>query len=194
MEPVKIGKLIRQLRNEQKLTQVQLAERMNISDKTVSKWERGLGCPDLSLLPELSQIFGVDIEKLLSGELKTNAVLSGNMKRMRFYYCPVCGNFVAAIADTAISCCGKRLVGLEMQKASEEQYLTVDRSDQECYITSGHEMLKEHYITMVGLLTGDSLYLRKLYPEWALQVRFPKFVHGKLLWLCSRHGLFYQDI
>ena len=54
MDCEKIGKLIRSLRRERGLTQLGLAEQMHISDKAVSKWERGLGCPDVSLLPELS--------------------------------------------------------------------------------------------------------------------------------------------
>ena len=70
MDNVKIGKLIYQLRKENRMTQLQLANQMNISDKAVSKWERGLGCPELSLLPELSKIFNVDLEKLLSFYVK----------------------------------------------------------------------------------------------------------------------------
>ena len=51
-----------------------------------------------------------------------------------------------------------------------------------------------HYITFVALLTGDSLMLRKLYPEWNLQTRIPRFGHGMLVWNCSRHGLFWQAL
>lgn len=69
MNNIKIGNLIYTLRKEKQLTQLQLAERMNISDKTVSKWERGLGCPDISLLPDLSKILEVNLEELLSGKL-----------------------------------------------------------------------------------------------------------------------------
>lgn len=72
MDCSKVGNLIRALRNEKAMTQRQLADAMNISDKTISKWERGLGCPDVSLLPELSSLLGVDIEKILSGELNPN--------------------------------------------------------------------------------------------------------------------------
>lgn len=50
MDHVKIGQLIYRLRKEKHLTQLQLANQMNISDKTISKWKRGLGCPELSLL------------------------------------------------------------------------------------------------------------------------------------------------
>ena len=120
MNNVKIGRLIYQLRKEKNLTQLQLASRMNVSDKAVSKWERGLGCPDISLLSELSGIFEVDLEKLLSGGLDEKELLGGNMKKLNFYVCPVCGNVITAMADTGISCCGKKLRPLEAQKASEQ--------------------------------------------------------------------------
>ena len=56
MDYEKIGGLIRSLRTQQALTQLQLAGRIGVSDKAVSKWERGQGCPDVSLLPRLAQI------------------------------------------------------------------------------------------------------------------------------------------
>ncbi|HCR83676.1 MAG TPA: XRE family transcriptional regulator, partial [Lachnospiraceae bacterium] len=54
MDCVKIGKLIAKLRKEKNLTQRNIADALGIQNKTVSKWECGLGCPDLSLWPELS--------------------------------------------------------------------------------------------------------------------------------------------
>ena len=194
MDNAKIGKLIYQLRQEKEMTQLQLAEQLNISDKAVSKWERGLGCPDVSLLPELSQIFNVDLEKLLAGELNSNEILCGNMKKMHFYVCPVCGNMITAMTDTGISCCGKKLQPLQPHKADENQKLNVARIENDFYITANHPMEREHYIPFVALLTSDTLMLRKLYPEWELQVRIPIFSHGRLLWYCNRHGLFYQDV
>jgi DNA-binding XRE family transcriptional regulator/desulfoferrodoxin (superoxide reductase-like protein) len=194
MDNVKIGRLIYRLRKENNMTQLQLAGKMNISDKTVSKWERGLGCPEVSLLPELSEIFGVDLEKLLSGELNGNAVLGGNMKKMKFYVCPDCGNVITAMADTGISCCGKKLKPLMPVLAEENQRLNVERMENDFYITTDHPMERDHYIPFIAFLTGDSLLIRKQYPEWGLQVRIPFFAHGRLLWYCSRHGLFYQEI
>ncbi|MDD6481638.1 MAG: helix-turn-helix domain-containing protein [Lachnospiraceae bacterium] len=194
MDNVKIGNLICRLRKENHMTQLQLAQQMNISDKTVSKWERGLGCPELSLLPELSRIFNVDLEKLLSGELDANEILGGNMKKMHFYVCPVCGNVVTAIADTSISCCGKKLKALQPQKANDQDKLQVEIIENDYYITANHAMEREHYIAFVALLTGDSMMLRKQYPEWELQVRIPVFAHGRLFWYCNRHGLFYMEI
>lgn len=192
MDAAKIGDLIRRLRRERGLTQRQLAEGMGISGKTVSKWERGMGCPDLSLLPELSGMFHVDLDQLLTGELDAREALGGNMKKTAFYICPDCGNVVAAMADAAVSCCGRQLEALQPKKAEGEERLTVETMENDLFITSDHPMAKDHYITFVALLTGDSLMLRKQYPEWGLQVRIPAFGHGRLVWYCSRHGLFYQ--
>ena len=63
MDCTKTGNLIRELRLKQNMTQLQLAQQMGISDKTVSKWERGLGCPDVSLLIELAAALKVSVEQ-----------------------------------------------------------------------------------------------------------------------------------
>lgn len=194
MDTTKIGELICTLRKEKGLTQVQLAERLNVSDKAVSKWERGLGCPDVSLLARLSQVFAVDLEKLLAGELDPNSQAAGNLKNLHFYVCPTCGNLVTALVDTPVSCCGKKLTALTAQKAGPEDKLSVEIIENDYFISSDHEMSKDHYISFVAFLTGDTVLLRKQYPEWNLQTRLPVFAHGRLLWYCTRHGLFYQNV
>ncbi len=194
MDNIKIGQLICSLRKEMGLTQLQLAEQMHISDKTISKWERGSGCPDVALLGQLAGIFNVELEKLLSGELEANAPLSGDMKKMSFYICPDCGNMLTSMAESSISCCGKKLKPLTPQKAANEERLSVEIIENDFFITSSHPMTREHHITFVALLSGDSIMVRKQYPEWDLQVRIPVFAHGKLLWYCTNHGLFYQVV
>ena len=194
MNNEKIGGLILKLRKEQNMTQLQLADKMNISDKTVSKWERGLGCPDVSLLTDLSKIFGVDLEKLLSGELKENNVLSGNMNKLKFYVCPVCNNLITSLTETDVSCCGKRLKPIEPIKADDEHKLSVETVENEYFISSDHEMSKEHYIPFFALLTTDTIMIKKSYPEWNLQMRIPVFAHGELIWYCNKHGLYYQYV
>ena len=82
MDNTKLGSLIRALRREAGMTQRDLAEALGVTDKAVSKWERGLGCPDVSFLPQLSRLFGVDLEKLLQGDLAPNEMVGGNMKKM----------------------------------------------------------------------------------------------------------------
>jgi len=192
MDSMKIGKLIYSLRKEMKLTQQQLADGLDISDKAVSKWERGLGCPDVSLLPGLSVILGVNLEALLSGELDANDLAGGNMKRIKFYVCPICGNLLTSTAEAAVSCCGKKLQTMELHKAEEGEKLSVEIIENDYFISSDHEMTREHYIAFVALLTGDSIMLRKQYPEWDVQSRIPCFGHGMLVYYCTRHGLLYQ--
>ena len=71
MDAVKMGEFISILRKEKGLTQTELAEKLNISNRTVSKWENGDGYPDITILPELADIFEVSVDELLSGERKT---------------------------------------------------------------------------------------------------------------------------
>ncbi len=194
MDQVKIGGLIRTLRMQQGLTQKALAEAIGIGDKAVSKWERGLGCPDVSLLPELSTVLGVGLETLLSGELNANDQERGNMKKLKCCVCPDCGNLITATSEVGVSCCGRTLLLMEPQKAEGEDRLSIEKMDDSWFVSSPHPMTKDHYISFVALLTGDTLFLRRLYPEWDLQTRIPCFGHGILLWYCTQHGLFRQLI
>ncbi|MBQ7902923.1 MAG: XRE family transcriptional regulator, partial [Oscillospiraceae bacterium] len=152
----------------------------------------GQGCPDISLLKSLSELFGVDMEKLLAGELDENKKSAGNMRKMNFYICPACGNIITSLNDTTFSCCGKKLTAEKLQKAEEK--LNVELIENEYYVTTSHPMTREHYISFVAVLTGDSLLIRKTYPEWDLQTRIPFFPRGRLIWYCTQHGLFYQNI
>jgi DNA-binding XRE family transcriptional regulator/desulfoferrodoxin (superoxide reductase-like protein) len=194
MDNQKVGVLIRRLRREKGITQLQLAKQLHISDKTVSKWERGLGFPDVSLLQELARVFEVDMQSFLSGELGSRPVLSGNMRKMMFYVCPDCGNLVLSMVETPVFCCGRKLKAVEPVKALPEEKLTAEISDGSFHISSSHEMTKSHYIAFVALLTADTVMLKKQYPEWDLSVRLPFFAHGRLYWYCTRHGLFYQEV
>ncbi len=71
MDQIKIGKFIAECRKQKNLTQMQLAEKLNITDKAISKWERGLSLPDSSIMLELCGILGITVNDLLSGEVIT---------------------------------------------------------------------------------------------------------------------------
>ncbi|TGE31375.1 helix-turn-helix domain-containing protein [Desulfosporosinus sp. Sb-LF] len=194
MQTINVGNIIRELRTERGMTQKQLADKMNISDKTVSKWERGLGCPDVSLLSELSDLLEVDIGKLLSGDLAPNDFVGGNMKKTKYYVCPMCHNISLCTGEAEVSCCGRKIDQQKMQKAEENEMLSVEVIEDDWYITVVHPMNKEHYISFVAFATGDRVQIIKQYPEWDMQLRIPKRGHGMLIWYCTRHGLFYQLI
>jgi transcriptional regulator with XRE-family HTH domain/desulfoferrodoxin (superoxide reductase-like protein) len=194
MDCKKVGKLIFERRRECGFTQKQLADKMNISDRTISKWERGLGCPDISLLHELSTILEVNIEKILSGDLEPNSADGGNMKRLKFYVCPVCGNILTSTGESEVSCCGRKIAALEAKPANEEHHLCVETVDDEYYITFSHEMSKEHYLSFIAYVGYDRVLLVKLYPEQSGEVRIPRMRGGKLYFGCSQHGLWVTKI
>lgn len=73
METRTIGKFIATLRKASGMTQKELAEKLNVSDKSVSRWERDEGAPDLSLIPVIAEVFGVTCDELLRGERRSPA-------------------------------------------------------------------------------------------------------------------------
>ena len=68
MDKQSMGQIITKLRKERGMTQKELAERMHVTDKAVSKWERDLSCPDVGSLPQLAQELGVSVEELLNSQ------------------------------------------------------------------------------------------------------------------------------
>ncbi|MDK2942646.1 MAG: hypothetical protein PWP56_2159 [Acetobacterium sp.] len=197
MDCNKVGILLKALRKEKAMTQKQVADRMHISDKTISKWERGLGCPDVSLLGELSELFEVNIEKILLGDLELNDMETGNLKRIKFYVCPNCGNVISTTGDAELSCCGRKLAPLVAKPADEKHTAVVTDDDGEYYITFDHEMSKAHFISFVAYVSTDRSLFIRLYPEQTAAVRLPKMSGGKLgkkfgsklYYYCSKEGL-----
>ena len=190
----KVGKLILDLRKEKNMTQKELAEALYLSDRTISKWERGAGCPDVSLLGKLSDVFGVNIEKILVGELNPNDKDGGNMKRIKFYVCPTCGNVLFSTGDADVSCCGRKLSALVVNKLGEKHLMAIEKIEDDYFVTIDHDMTKAHYISFVSYVGYDRVLLIKLYPEQNAEVRFPQMHGDKLFAYCNEHGLWEQNI
>ena len=194
MNQNKIGLLIRRLRTEQNLTQRALAHTLGVTDQAVSKWERGLGCPDVSLLPDLSQALGVPLEGLLAGTLEEQDPDGGTMRNLSFYICPQCGNLITATGTPTLSCCGRTLPPLSWQKPDEAHQLQKESVEDEWFFTARHPMDKDHHLSFAALVTGEQVTLFRRWPEWDFQLRLPRGSHGLLYWYCTRHDLFRQTI
>ncbi|AEY66175.1 helix-turn-helix domain-containing protein [Clostridium sp. BNL1100] len=195
MDSSKVGKLILQLRKEQGLTQKKVSDALNISNKTVSKWERGFGCPDVSLLADLSGVLGADIQKMLEGELDPNKPDSGNIKKIRFYVCPTCGNVLTSSNKASISCCGRKVVPLTPMENLEQHQMTFEEIDIYNYISIDHEMNKSHFIRFIAYVGTDIVLLKRLYPEQSADIHIPAGQrNGKIYGYCSQHGLWVQSI
>ena len=188
------GTTVRTLREGRNMTQAELAERIGVSSKTVSKWETGKGLPDISLLQPLAQALGISVIELMNGEQITNRNVSANMLRSKFYVCPVCGNVLHGTGNAVVSCCGIVLPALEAEDADTDHEVTVENVEDEHFVTVQHPMTKEHFISFVAHVNSDRLQMVKLYPEGNAETRLQLRGRGYLYYYCNRHGLFKRKL
>ncbi len=188
------GTTIKRLREEKGITQLQLAETIGVSCKAVSKWETAKGLPDISLIEPLSRALGVSVMELMSGDTVINKNVSSNMLRSRFYVCPVCGNVVRSTGDTLVSCCGITLLPLEAEETDKVHEITIERAEDEYFVTVNHEMTKTHFISFIAHVTTDRVQFQKFYPEGNAETRLSLRGRGYLYIFCNRHGLMKKKI
>lgn len=159
------GTMIKSLREKCKLTQLQLADRLGVSDKTVSKWETGKGYPDITLLEPIADALSVSVAELLSGNTVCNSNVSANVMRSRFYICPVCGNIIHSMGEAVVHCHGVLLQPSEAEETDEFYKIFV-----------------------------DSIQMFKLYPEGNVEARVKRNGVKRIYFYCNRSGLFFIDL
>ena len=190
MDLTKNGELLRSLRRAKGLTQKEVAKKLGVVAKTVSKWETGHGFPDVSLLSTLADILGVNERSLINGCLNENKKQTMNIKQTKFYLCQSCGGYFSGVGDCSVFCCGKLLEPLRAKPFNEEHAPIITEVENDFYIEFNHEMKKEHYISFVSYVGFDRILTLPLYPEQSATVRIPKAYNGKLFFYCAKHGLF----
>ena len=188
------GTVIKELREKNHFTQAELAEKLNVSDKTISKWETAKGYPDISLLEPIAKVFGISVTELLSGNAVNNVNVSANMMRSKFYVCPVCGNSIHSIGEAVIQCHGIVLTPCQAEETDENHKIFIERVEDEYYVCIEHDMTKQHYISFVAALSSDKLQMVKLYPEGNSEARLKMNGVKKIFFYCNRDGLFSIDI
>ena len=184
------GTVIKELREKYHLTQAELAEKLNISDKTVSKWETARGYPDISLLEPIAKIFNISVTELISGNSVRNMNVSANMLRSKFYVCPVCGNSIHSMGEAVIQCHGIMLTPCQAEHTDENHMIFMERVEDEYFIRIDHDMTKKHYISFIAGLSSDKVQIVKLYPEGNAEARLKINGVKKILFYCNRDGLF----
>ena len=188
------GNVIRQLRESNQLTQSELAEKLNLSDKTISKWETGKGYPDISLIEPLAKVFKVSVTELLAVCTVKNKNISANMLRSHFYVCPICGNTIHTMGEAVIHCHGLQLTPCQEEEANETHSINIKIIEDEYFVQVLHEMTKEHYISFIAALSYDKIQLVKLYPEGNAETRFKINGIKKIVYYCNRDGLFSVNL
>ena len=190
MDKYVTGAVIRRLRKNRKMTQEELADKLFVSSKAISKWETGQGFPDISLIEPLARALDISVIELLSGEDIRNSNKAANMAKGSFYVCPVCGNVIRTTGETVISCCGITLPALEAESPDAEHQINVGIVEDEYFVTLDYPMTKEHYISFIAAVSDMGIQLVKLYPEGSAEARFKINRVKRLFAYCNRHGLF----
>ena len=188
------GAVIKELREKYHLTQAQLAQKLSVSDKTVSKWETAKGYPDISLLEAIAKVFGISITELIAGNTISNVNVSANMMRSNFYVCPVCGNSIHSMGEAVIQCHGVMLTPCHAEGTDEKHKVFIERIEDEYYIRIEHDMTKQHYVSFIAGVSSDKIQMVKLYPEGNAEARIKMDGVKKILFYCNRDGLFFIDI
>ena len=184
------GSIIKESRERLGLTQWELAEKIGVSDKTVSKWETGRGLPDITLLEPLSQALQLSVIELMNGKPVLNKNKAANILKTVFYVCPLCGNVVHSLGEIVPTCCGVTLPTLSAEKENEKHAITVENVENELYVTVDHAMTKSHYISFIAYVRFDRCELVKLYPEQNAEARFLNRGKGIIYACCNQDGLF----
>jgi len=188
------GAVIKELREMNHFTQAELAEKLSVSDKTVSKWETGKGYPDISLLEPIAKVFGVSITELMTGNAVSNGNVAANMLRSKFYVCPVCGNVIHSMGDAVLHCHGILLTPCQAEEPDDTHKISLEKVEDEYYVRIEHDMTKRHYISFIAALGSDKIQMIKLYPEGNAEARVKINGVRKLLFYCNRDGLFSVDV
>lgn len=188
------GNTIKELRESRGLTQAELAEKIGVSSKTVSKWETAKGLPDISLLQPLAGALGISVIELMNGEHIINRNVSANLLRCKFYVCPICGNVIHCVGNAVVSCCGVTLPALEAEEPEEGHAVAIERVEDEHFLTMDHPMTKTHFITFAAFVTTDRVQLVKFYPEGNAETRMQLRGRGYLYYYCNQHGLFRKKV
>ncbi len=188
------GEVIKEMRKQKNMTQLQLADHLGVTDKTVSKWETGKGYPDIALLEPIADAFQISVTELISGNRIKNENVSANMMRSRFYVCPICGNAVHAMGEAVIQCHGVQLLPAEAESTDENHMIFIERVEDEYYVRIDHEMTKRHYISFIAATSSDSIQMVKLYPEGNAEARFKISGVKKIFFYCNKDGLFSIDV
>ena len=188
------GTLIKKLRESRKMTQEELADKVCVSSKAVSKWETGRGFPDIGLIESLAKALDISVIELLSGIDIRNRNRSADMKKCKFYVCPVCGNAIQATGEAVITCCGITLPPLEAEIPDPDHTISLEVVEDEYYVTIDHPMTKTHYISFLAAVSDQNVQFTKLYPEGDAATRFKINRVERIYAYCNHHGMFVLDL
>lgn len=187
---IELGLKIKELRESRGMTQLELASVLNLSDRTISKWETGRGYPDITFLEKIASVFSLSIGELLSASQIRSSNISANMLKTSFYVCPLCGNVIVSTGEASISCHGITLSKLVKNEMDEKHSSSVEIVEDEYFISIRHPMTKERYVSFIAALSSDKVQFVKLYPEGSAEGRVKMNGVKEILFYSNTDGLY----
>ena len=148
----------------------------------------------MALFQPLAETLQVSVSELFSGVQIVNQNRSGNLKKMGFYVCPICGNVLYSMGEGVFSCCGISLPKLQAEPVTDAHTLTIQQVEYDYVVSMKHPMKKTHFLSFFAYVTSDRISFIKCYPEQNPMVRFPMMGHGTIYSYCNRHGLFQISV
>lgn len=115
------------------------------------------------------------------------------MRNVKFYVCPICGNVLTATGASEVSCCGRKLTALIPESADDAHKIKMEQIENDYYITSNHEMMKEHHLSFFAVVGIDRVLLVKLYPEQSGELRIPYIPRAKIYSYCTKDELWLHE-
>lgn len=188
MNAKETGRKIFELRKSLKYTQEEFGNSLGVNYRTVSKWERGDGLPDIGVLELISKLYGLDMAYLLSEEKVFNKCASA-VKRLKVFVCEECDNVVVSLNDADIICHGKHMKKL---KFIESEDIEIIRTNNELFVKLNGNMSKDDYVSFVLFILNDTYLLKKLYPEGGSEIVFPYLGKGNIVWYRVTKGAFVK--
>ena len=186
--------IIKGLRERNKMTQLQLADKLGVTDKTISKWETGKGYPDTTLMEPIEDDSSISVKALISGSTVSNANVSANMLRSKFYVYPVCGNVIHTMGEAVIHCHGVQLAPAVPEETDENHKIFIEKVEAEYFVCIDHDMTKKHYISFIAAASSDRMQMVKLYPEGNAEARFKINGVKRIFFYCNKDGLFSINV
>lgn len=130
----------------------------------------------------------------MNGEYIANKNVSANMKKSKFYVCPICGNIIHSVRENIDSCCGIVLHFLEAENEDDNHKINIEKIENEYLVSLNHEMTKQHYISFIAYVTVDRCEIVKLYSEQEAITRFLRRDSGTIYVYCNKDGLIKKNI
>ncbi|MGM9969409.1 MAG: helix-turn-helix domain-containing protein [Anaeroplasma sp.] len=180
------GNVIKSIRENKGFTQSELAEKLHVSPKTISKWETGKGFPDVALLEDLSKVLCVSLSELFSGEMVKNSNTHSNILNSNIYVCPICGNVIFSVGENLVCCHGIELYPLE----AEDVDLNYQIVEDEIYFNIDSPMTKDDYVSFIAGVSSDRFEIKKLYFEGPAEARLKMEGLKYVYYYKNRDGLF----